>query len=122
MLQILIIEDIPSFQRRLCESILEIDPSAKIIVANNLNSARTVLSEVVFRLIILDGKLEAPGPGQGHTRNLLSAMTEEQKKVTVINSNDDDFLLEAKEKHGTQYLSRKNNEEELKKILTSILG
>ncbi|MBP6904699.1 MAG: response regulator [Candidatus Pacebacteria bacterium] len=120
-MKILIVEDMFPFQDAIEMCIQDLLSNTEITKALSEKQALEAINNEIFDLIILDGKLEHPMHTKGHGRNVLAKLSDEQKKITIINSADVDFVFEGKN-NGTLYLSNKNNEEDLTEIVKKLFS
>jgi response regulator of citrate/malate metabolism len=118
-MKILIVEDITNLFDSMEVLVKNVLPHAEVTRAIFEKQAIDCIAKNNFNLILLDGKLEHPMYPKGHGKNVFALMTEDQKKITVINSAEMGFVTEIA-KQGYQYLSRKNNEEEFEEILKKL--
>lgn len=121
MKKVLIIEDLPIFQELITSIIKQYSNDVDVLVVSNQKEAIDIVKKNIFNLIVLDGQLKPPGYADGHGRAILAHLSDDQKKITVINSADDDFILEAEADGVIFSLCRKNDEDDLRDIVKKFL-
>lgn len=115
ILKILIIDDDEYIHNTIEEFIKDKFPESLIDHAYHTIRAIKCLNNNQYDLVTLDGRL-----GEGHGREILSMMRDEQRKKVIIYSSDMSFLLECARNGILSFLKYRNTESlftEMEKII-----